>query len=115
MESSKVRPRRMIAVCFLTADEGGRHSGVPSLSSGKYMPHVVLGDPSRRGELTPHEALSGDHMLGGRFVGGPVDAGSGQQLRCEIELLYPEVDYSGLRSSAGILVVEGRKIVATGN
>jgi hypothetical protein len=114
-EPSKERPKLSIAVSFLTSDEGGRRSGVPSLSSRQYAPHVVAGDPSRRGELTADEALSGHHMLGVCFVEGPTGAAPGQTLHCVVELLYPGVDYAGLRASAGILVVEGRRIVATGN
>jgi hypothetical protein len=114
-EPSKERPRLSIAVRFLTSDEGGRRSGVPSLSSGQYAPHVVVGDPSRKGELTADEVLSRHHMLGVSFVEGPTGAAPGETLHCVVELLYSGVDYSGLRASVGILVVEGRRIVATGN
>jgi hypothetical protein len=106
---------RQIVVCFLAAAEGGRRAGVPNLSSGQYQPHVVVGDPSRRGELTNEEALSSGYMLGVRFVDGPHDAVCGQQLACEVDLLYPGVDYAPLRPGVGILVVEGARIVATGN
>ncbi|GMU39098.1 MAG: hypothetical protein AMXMBFR22_32890 [Phycisphaerae bacterium] len=108
------KAKRQVAVRFLTPDEGGRRSGIPNLSSGQYMPHVVVGDSSRKGELTPLEALSGHHMLGVRFVDGPTGAACGQNLPCVIELLYAGADYAALRAGAGILVVEGRRIVATG-
>ena len=107
--------KRHVVVRFLTSDEGGRRSGVPNLSSGQYMPHLVVGDPSRTGELMRHEALSGDHMLGVRFVEGAIGVACGQNVPCVVELLYAGVDYSALRAGVGILVVEGRKIVATGN
>jgi hypothetical protein len=55
------------------------------------------------------------HMLGVSFVEGPTGAAPGETLHCVVELLYSGVDYSGLRASVGILVVEGRRIVATGN
>jgi len=111
----EAKAKRTIRVRFLTSEEGGRRSGVPNLSSGQYMPHLVVGDPSRKGDLTPHEALSGHHMLGVRFVNGPAGVGCDQLVLCVVELLYTGVDYAALRAEAGILVVEGRRIVATGH
>jgi hypothetical protein len=78
------------------------------------MPHLVVADATRRGEITDDEALSGQHMLGVRFVSGPAHAILGEDLDCVVELLYPGVDYSAMQVGSGVLVVEGRRIVGSG-
>lgn len=84
-------------VTFLSKQAGGR-SSLANLDQGGYMPHFRLNDGT---------------MLGVRFQHNPDGAlSAGIPSTVSVEFMYePDADYSALKTSSPVAIVEGATIV----
>ena len=101
-------------VTFLSHENSGRKT-LPGLTSGSYMPHIVIQPPDIR---TPHVSNGNvivDDYLGVRFLCAPKEPLAEQTLECELELMYhPRVNYDAVRDGVTFTVREGGKIIGFG-
>lgn len=99
---------------FLSPEDGGRAT-MPVLSSGHYMPHLVVQSPEVRKAKVINGNVIVDDYLGVRCLSAPADMLPGQPLDCEMELMYfPDVDYNAVREGATFTVREGGKVIGFG-
>lgn len=105
---SRVRPRILAEVVFFPPP-AGRAKPPVELSSGKYMPHFVVGpfDPTRL-------ARPDDDYLGVVFLSGPDAIEADKPVEVMLGLLYDQVDYSKLISGTEFTIREGGKSVGRG-
>ena len=109
----KQTPSIAVDVTFLTPKEGGREQ-IPDLSSGKYVPHLVVQNPGVRQPTVAGRTLTEDY-LGVCFVSGPAEPTAGKPLRCTLALMYhPQVDYALLETGATFTIREGPSVVGFG-
>ena len=89
-------------ITFTREEEGGRVGRLPDLSSGQYLPHVLL----TSGAAEP---------LGVAFVAGPRGPKAGTPVAAGAQFLYPDtVDYSVLLPGTQFFLAEGGHLVANG-
>jgi len=119
-------------VTFLSEQEGGRRT-IPTLSGGKYWPHIVVGDPNQRkanfiGRMMPVEYADGskgehwtdkyidEEYLGVRFETGPENGKAGEQLIVTLLLPFWSDDpvYEKLHPNLTFTLREGGTIVGYG-
>ncbi len=106
--------RRLIEakVTFLSAGEGGRDH--PANNSSAYRPHLVVGDPGRRGIVADDDRMSENYLAvsfsgdGGRLL---PDRSYNVRL---LLVFYPHSAYGALASGATFTIREGPKIVGYG-
>jgi hypothetical protein len=102
-----------VEVTFLPAAEGGRVQ-TPDLTSGRYMPHLVVQSPGVRYSILGDNHTT-EHYLGVAFLQGPPEYVAGQPARSGLALIYwPNVDYDALQPGATFTVREGPSIVGYG-
>ncbi len=102
------------SVTFLRAENGGRAT-MPGLSSGQYMPHVVVQPADRRSPNVVRGNVLVDDYLGVRFLCGPANPRFDEPLDCKLELMYhPDVNYDALREGASFTLREGGKVIGFG-
>jgi|JI10StandDraft_1071094.scaffolds.fasta_scaffold31788_7 hypothetical protein len=96
--------------------KGARINPLLHLSSGKYMPHIVIGDPNQREVKTQSGTNNiSEHYLGVRFVSGPEICDFEIETEVEMTLMYfPDVDYSEALPGKTFTLREGGKIVGFG-
>lgn len=88
---------------------------MPGLSSGRYMPHIVIQSSDVRAPKAIDGNMIVDDYLGVRFLSGPEEPIPEQRLECEMELMYhPSVDYDAAREGATFTVREGGKVIGFG-
>src|SRR5215470_78393 len=89
-----------VLVTFLSNENGGRMT-MPDLSSGRYMPHLVIQSPDVRSPKVIRGNVIVDDYLGVRFLSGPKEIVAERPLDCEAELMYhPGVNYEAVRKGA---------------
>jgi len=100
-------------VTLLHEAEGGR-KGPLILAQSKmpYRPHLLVGDPDQRKEITNAEETK--NYLGVAFLSGPEIANPGTSFISTMLLIYPEVDYSALVPGATFSIREGWRMVGYG-
>ncbi len=87
----------------------------PFLTSGKYMPHIVIQSADVRVPSMNGRTLLDDY-LGVRFLSGPPIVTLGSHCDCELELMYDgNVDYRAVQNGATFTIREGGKIVGFGS
>jgi hypothetical protein len=81
----------------------------------RYMPHIVLGDPSQREALVgPNNTIS-EHYLGVLISDAPDELTPGRPIEVVFQLMYwPEERYDGIVSGATFTLREGSKILGFG-
>lgn len=100
-------------VTFLDYQNGGRVTS-PELSSGVYMPHIVVQSPDVRAPRCDGNTIVEDY-LGIRFLSGAKNVIPQQSYDCEFALTYhPIVDYNAVRIGATFTLREGGKVVGFG-
>lgn len=120
-------------VTFLSADEGGRATGMPSLSSGSYWPLMVIGDPNQRkaiitGAMLPVEYADGtkgeewsdnycpEEHIGVRFEYGPHEAAIGKPFVTTLSVPFWSDTplFRKINPEATFTLREGHRIVGFG-
>jgi len=82
---------------------------------GKYMPHVVVGDPSQRTAIMGPGNTATEDYLGVLFADAPDEIAPGQTVELTFVLMYwPGKNYERLVSGATFTLREGAKIVGFG-
>ena len=100
-------------VTFLDDRSGGRKT-MPDLSSGMYMPHIVIQSPDVRSPNCDGKTIL-DNYLGIRFLSGPTAMVPNQPYDCDFALMYhPRVDYNAVCAGATFTLREGGSIVGFG-
>lgn len=88
---------------------------MPDLSSGQYMPHIVVQSPDVRAPKVINGNVIVDDYLGIRFLSGPAQIVRDQASDCEFELMYhPNVSYDSVYEGATFTVREGGKVIGFG-
>ncbi|QDT01200.1 hypothetical protein [Adhaeretor mobilis] len=101
-------------VTFLSHDFGGR-TRLPDLSSGQYMPHLVIQSPDVRAATVVEGNVIVDDYLGVRFLAGPPEIIRDEAYDCEFELMYhPNVNYDAVQEGATFTVREGGTVIGFG-
>ena len=90
-----------VLVAFLSQEECGRKT-MPCLNDKKYRPHFRV--------------LRTDDYLGVEFIDGPNEpVKPGSSTRSTVRFLYePEVSYAELKEGASFEILEGPKVVGSG-
>lgn len=102
-----------VEATFLSHEAGGRRV-VPSVGSGRYMPHLVVQSPEVRTAITEGRTLVEDY-LGVAFVAGLEPVVAGQPGRFIVELIcHPAINYDALEVEATFTIREGGRIVGYG-
>jgi hypothetical protein len=110
-----MQQRRITAeITFLASSEGGRETLPTDFSSGRYRPHVVVGDPKQR-EAVLINNVEQEKYLGAAFVGAPSNVVAGEPFVAELALMYwPNVSYDSLVPGATFTLREGPHIIGVG-
>jgi hypothetical protein len=88
---------------------------MPGLSSGQYMPHLVIQSPDVRAAQVINANIIVDDYLGVRFIAAPSELLLDEPLDCEMELMYhPTVNYDAVQKGATFTVREGGKVIGFG-
>ena len=107
-------PRIKAKITFYPESESGRSTLPQDLSSGKYRPHLVVGDPNQLRALVMDGGKT-ETYLGVAFVGGPVEIIAGESFHAELALAYwPNIAYDALIPGATFTVREGPHVVGYG-
>jgi len=104
-------------VSFLPESEGGRRYAFPDgwLSSSRYRPHLVVGDPQQRTAIVDDNNVGQEEYLGVAFLKGPEVIEFGTLLLVQLVLLYhPYAGYARLVKSATFTIREDRHVVGYG-
>ena len=104
-------------VTFLSREDGGRSLpfGKGILSSRKYMPHLVVGNPQQRMPIVNEKNYIQEDYLGVVFVAGPDRFEFDSPIMVKLALLYyPSVNYDKLISGATFTIREGSRIIGYG-
>jgi hypothetical protein len=113
-ESMNEQPVAHALVTFLDARSGGCET-MPDLTSGRYMPHIVIQSPDVRSPNCDGRTIL-DNYLGIRFVSGPTVMLPNQCYDCDFALMYhPHVDYSAVCDGATFTLREGGRVVGFGS
>ena len=132
MSRDKV-PQMECEVTFLSEQEGGRKTGLPTLSGGKYRPLLVIGDPNQRqakivGRMMPVEYADGskgeqwtdkyidEEHLGVIFESGPDSGEVGKPLTITVSLPFwsPIPEFEKFEPGVTFTLREGSVIVGFG-
>ena len=98
---------------FLAPSEGG--STRSANNSGRYRPHIVIGDPTQRIAKTAKDGRTLiEDYLGVRFTGNGDSLEPGRSYNVELDLLYSYVDYRNVASGASFTIREGACVVGFG-
>lgn len=82
---------------------------------GRYMPHIVIGNPSQRKALMDARNTLTEHYLGVLVSDAPDELAPGQPMRVRFHLMYwPEEPYAGLTPGATFTLREGPVVVGFG-
>ncbi len=101
-------------ITFLPESEGGRKAPPASLSGGRYMPHLVVGDPSQRQAIAIGNEIQ-ETYLGVAFLSGPEKVEPGESFLAELLLMYwPHPMYESLVPGATFTVREGAQVAGYG-
>jgi len=102
-------------ITFLTEAEGGRKLPPINLSSGKYRPHLVAGDPTQRQAIIASGNVLVEQYAGIVFTSGPEKAEAGVPFKARLALIYyPHPIYDSFVPGAIFTIREGPRIVGFG-
>jgi len=104
-----------VKVKLFSEKNGGRHH-IPKdlLSTGKYRPHLVVGDPNQKVAIVDENNVGTENYLGVTFVFQEGALEEEKEFNAIVATIYPDVDYSSLTKGATFTVREGHKIVGNG-
>ena len=109
------QPRITAQITFLPPSEGGRETLPTDFSSGRYRPHVVVGDPKQRKAVLVNNVAQ-EKYLGVAFVAAPSNVLAGEPVVVELALMYwPNVSYDSLIPGATFTLREGPHIIGFGS
>lgn len=104
-----------VKVKFYSKKNGGREKlPIDLLSSGKYRPHLVIGDPNQRNVIHNEMKIGKEEYLGITFVNQKTELKEEQEIEATISTLYSDIDYNSLTTGATFTIREGGKIVGNG-
>ncbi len=104
-------------ITFLSPEKGGRRKPFPEgiLSSRKYLPHLVVGDPLQRIPILGKYRQITEEYLGVAFIEGPDRVEFDKKITARLALIYfPKNDYKNLVPGASFTIREGALIVGYG-
>ena len=126
-------PRMECEVTFLSEEEGGRKTGLPTLSGNIYRPLLVIGDPSQRKAIVERRKVPVTYSDGTTgevwsdnclvemnlrvlFESGPDDAQIGKPLieRLAFPSWSASPEWENLQPGATFTIREGSNIVGYG-
>ena len=82
----------------------------------RYMPHIVLGDPSQRQAILGPKNTIAERYLGVWITHAPEDLIPGCRVEVNFELMYwPEESYGGIAPGATFTLREGPNVVGFGS
>lgn len=85
------------------------------LREGRYMPHIVLGDPDQRKAIVQPGVGIVEEYIGVRFAGGPETLDIGVPTQVTLELMYmPIEEFSKITPGATFTLREGSTVVGFG-
>ncbi len=85
------------------------------IREGRYMPHIVMGDPDQRKATVKPGLGIDEEYIGVRFAGGPETLEIGVPTQVILELLYmPVEEFSKITPGATFTLREGSTIVGFG-
>lgn len=82
---------------------------------GRYMPHIVLGDPAQRAAVIGPKNTITEHYLGVLVSDAPDELAPGQSVEVALQLMYwPEERYEGVVPGTTFTLREGATIIGFG-
>ncbi len=105
----------LVKVKFFSKENGGRHS-LPEdlLSSGKYRPHFVVGDPGQKEAIIDENNNLLENYLGIAFTSQEEPLVVEKDINAKVITIYPNTDYSLLKKGITFTVREGGNIIGNG-
>ncbi len=104
-----------VEVKFFPRSQGGRRKLPPDLLSlGVYRPHFVIERVAQGQPVAAKNIQPTDEYLGVIFVSQDASLERNKPVIAEVELPYPDIDYSRLAPSAFFTIREGASIVGNG-
>ena len=100
-----------VKVKFFSEENGGR-TQLPKnlLSFGEYRPHFIIGDLNQKAtKKTP------ENYLGIVFISQKEPLIEEKEITAIVSTVYPDVDYSSLKTGITFTIREGAKIVGNGS
>jgi len=82
----------------------------------RYMPHIVLGDPSQRQAIVGPKNTIAERYLGVWITDAPEELIPGRTVEVNFKLMYwPEESYGGIAPGATFTLREGPNVVGFGS
>jgi hypothetical protein len=89
--------------------------GIRVLREGRYMPHIVLGDPDQRKAIVEPGIGIVEEYIGVRFAAGPETLEIGAPTHATLELMYmPVEEFSKIAPGTTFTLREGSTVVGFG-